>query len=163
MSQESKGITQEEKVLSTDSEVYRLNLPTAESNSMHFSTADLAQSDALDFDETPSPITVPLDKVPYDKTLLASVRADGTLIRGVGSDLAKRFCPGCYEVLFCHKVIWHFYLATIASNEDLYTPSGEITVVKRANNPNGVWVVTRGSDGYPADRTFHLALFPFPV
>jgi hypothetical protein len=70
---------------------------------------------------------------------------------------AKRIAIGQYEVVWNKKVGGCAYEATIglAGSEGTEEP-GEITVVRRVGDPNGVFISTHDSSGAYANRGFHL-------
>jgi hypothetical protein len=87
----------------------------------------------------------------------AVVNANGTLARGFGVVSSARIAVGQYQVIFIQNVTRSAYLATIGLTGSAgVSPPGEIAVVGRAGNPNGVFVQTFTSAGVPADRSFHL-------
>jgi hypothetical protein len=63
------------------------------------------------------------------------------------------------EVIFSHDITGSAYIATIglAGSFDISAP-GQITVVGRAGNANGVFVQTSDSTGTPTSLGFHLAV-----
>jgi hypothetical protein len=92
-------------------------------------------------------------------TLFAVVNPDGSLARGFGAVSSQRLAAGQYEVVFNRNVTGCAYIATIGlSGSSGASPSGEITVVGRAGNANGVFLTTTDSAGNFADRGFHLAV-----
>ncbi|ROT31708.1 hypothetical protein [Micromonospora sp. HM5-17] len=85
------------------------------------------------------------------------VNANGTLARGFGVISSSRLAVGQYQVIFIQNVTRSAYLATIGLTGSAgVSPPGEIAVVGRAGNPNGVFVQTFTSAGVPDDRSFHL-------
>ncbi|MBV9142642.1 MAG: hypothetical protein JO115_17305 [Pseudonocardiales bacterium] len=92
-------------------------------------------------------------------TLFAVVNPNGTLAKGFGAVSSKKLATGEYEVIFNRKVRNCAYVATIGLAGSVgASPSGEIAVVGRASNVNGVFVQTFTSAGVTADRGFHLAV-----
>jgi hypothetical protein len=92
-------------------------------------------------------------------TLFAVVNADGTLARRFGAVSSQRLALGSYEVIFNRNVRDCAYVATIGlSGSTGSSPPGEITVVGRFNNANGVFLTTSNSAGTLADLGFHLAV-----
>lgn len=95
--------------------------------------------------------------------LTAVVKANGKLDRGchaVSATKVTGFGQGYYEVIFSRNVRKGAYIATIGSHQDYGVPaSGEITVVGRYNNVNGVFITTTDSNGVRKDKGFHLAVF----
>ncbi|MGC4805283.1 hypothetical protein [Micromonospora sp. DT233] len=93
-------------------------------------------------------------------TSFAVVNSDGTLARGHDVASATRYGPGEYQVVFHRSLARGAYVATIGGATDCcIPPAGEITVAPRLITPNAVFVQTYGSNGAPADRPFHLAVF----
>ncbi|WDZ87380.1 hypothetical protein [Micromonospora cathayae] len=87
----------------------------------------------------------------------AVVDANGTLARGSDAVSVTKYGPGQYQVIFNHDVSRSGYVATIGLSFDCcIPPSGEIGVASRLDTPNGVYVETRNSSGFPSDRGFHL-------
>jgi hypothetical protein len=92
-------------------------------------------------------------------TLFAVLNPDGSRARGFGAVSSQRFAVGQYEVVFNRDVTGCAYIATIGlSGSSGASPSGEITVVGRFGNANGVFLTTHDSAGNFADRGFHLAV-----
>jgi hypothetical protein len=96
--------------------------------------------------------------------LWAVVESDGTLVRGSGAVSSGHAGGGAgsgfYEVIFNTNVRACAYVATIGNTGSAGNPvPGEIGVVGRATNVNGVFVATVNSAGAQADRSFHLAVF----
>ncbi|MFY1690395.1 hypothetical protein [Plantactinospora sp. WMMB782] len=87
----------------------------------------------------------------------AVVNANGTLARGFGVLSSSRITTGQYQVVFIQSVVRSAFTATLGLTGSLgASPPGEIAVVGRAGNANGVFVQTFTSAGVPADRSFHL-------
>jgi hypothetical protein len=92
-------------------------------------------------------------------TLFAVVNANGTLAFGFGAVSSTKLATGEYQVIFNRNVRDCAYVATIGLSGNLGgSPAGEIAVVGRFNNVNGVFVQTFTSAGVPADLGFHLAV-----
>ncbi|MGH3931200.1 MAG: hypothetical protein ACRDTF_14630 [Pseudonocardiaceae bacterium] len=94
-------------------------------------------------------------------TLFAVVNANGTLARGCGARSSRRVpgSVGTYEVIFDRNVRDCSYVGTVGlSGSSNSSPPGEITVVGRFNNVNGVFITTHNSTGQLADRGFHIAV-----
>lgn len=93
-------------------------------------------------------------------TLWAVVNEDGTLARGFHAvSAAAAGSAGSYEVIFDRNVRNCAYVATIGLSGSSGTPGpGEIGVVGRNGNVNGVFVKTYDSTGAIATRGFHLAV-----
>ena len=90
-------------------------------------------------------------------SLFAVVNSDGSLARGSAVSSAHLgFGPGTYEVIFSSNIAGCAYPATLGLSTPGITLPGEIQVVNRAGNPNGVFVATYDSTGTSADRGFHL-------
>jgi hypothetical protein len=96
-------------------------------------------------------------------TLFAVVNANGTLARGFRAVSSSKLTTGRYQVIFNRDVSRCAFVATIGLSGSVgaATP-GEITVVGRAGNPNGVFVTTHNSGGAFADNGFHLAVHCAP-
>jgi hypothetical protein len=89
----------------------------------------------------------------------AVVNGNGTLARGWDAVTVIKYGTGQYEVVFNHDVSDSGYVATIGLAADCCVPpSGEIGVAPRLSTVNSVFVQTRSSGGYPADRPFHLVV-----
>jgi len=69
---------------------------------------------------------------------------------------ATKTGDGQYSVIFDADVRGCTYFATLGDESASAPGTGQISVTSAAANVNGVRVVTRGSDGNPADRSFHL-------
>lgn len=92
-------------------------------------------------------------------TLFAVVNANGTLAFGFGGVSSTKLATGEYQVIFNHNVRNCAYVATIGLSGNVgSSPCGEIAVVGRFNNVNGVFVQTWTNACVPADRGFHLAV-----
>ncbi|MDG4829145.1 hypothetical protein O7627_07475 [Solwaraspora sp. WMMD1047] len=96
---------------------------------------------------------------PTAQTFFAVVNANGSLNRGFGVASSTRLALGQYQVLFSHDVTGSAYVATLGLSGSVGgSPPGEIAVVGRNGNPNGVFVQTFNSAGGAADRGFHLSV-----
>lgn len=96
-------------------------------------------------------------------TLFAVVNADGSLARGFGAVSSQNLGTGNYEVIFNVNVRNCAYVATIGLSGSVGASlPGEITVVGRFDNVNGVFITTSSSGGAPADFGFHLAVHCLP-
>ena len=96
--------------------------------------------------------------------LFAVVDRDGKLRRGLYAVSSQKvdLPNGCYEVIFNRDVTHAAYVATIGSPEfSGIEQTGEITVVGRVGNPNGVFLTTTDSNGNFADRGFHLVVISY--
>ncbi|MFC4145715.1 hypothetical protein ACFO0M_05575 [Micromonospora mangrovi] len=113
---------------------------------------DLADADAEI--TTCGPVGLP----PSARMLFAVVRADGTLVRGLGVTSSARLAPGMYQVLFDQDVTRAGYLGTIGLTGSGVAAAGALTVAGRTGIPNGVFVETFAVTGGHADRPFHLAV-----
>jgi len=101
---------------------------------------------------------------PGPQHLFAVVDRDGKLRRGLYAVSSQKvdLPNGCYEVIFSRDVTHAAYVATIGSPEfSGIEQTGEITVVGRAGNPNGVFLTTTDSAGNFADRGFHLVVISY--
>lgn len=89
----------------------------------------------------------------------AVVASNGVLVRGVNVVSSARLALGQYQVIFNHPVNNGTFVATIGLTGSAgISPPGEIAVVGRTGNVNGVFVQTFNSAGAPTDRSFHLAV-----
>ena len=94
----------------------------------------------------------------------AVVNAQGDLVRGKGAVSAKQlFTPGVsgsYQVTFNRRITDCGFSATIGrvNSADRDPDPGEIGVAYRNGNARSVYVKTRDSDGFGADRSFHLSV-----
>ncbi len=88
----------------------------------------------------------------------AVVNANGSLARQSGDVVSTaRLTVGQYEVIFDDEVTECVYTASLGLSGSLgIGPAGEIEVVGRFLNVNGVFVSTHTSTGAFADRGFHL-------
>jgi hypothetical protein len=89
----------------------------------------------------------------------AVVNRDGTLARFKGAVSSGRgdTSSGSYIVKFNRDVTYCMYQATIGlpGSVGVELP-GEITVVRRFNEPRAVYITTHDSSGKQTDRSFHL-------
>ena len=98
-----------------------------------------------------------LSKPPSGKTFFAVVNANGALARGSDAKSSQNLGTGFYEVLFKFDVTACAYIACIGNGgSGAVEPSGEITVVGRNGQANGVFITTADSGGPYANRGFHL-------
>lgn len=114
---------------------------------------------------TPVPAAVPATPAgmpPTAQTFYAVVNADGSLARGFGvvsSRAVTEIQAGSYEVIFSQDVTGSAYIATIGDAGNLIIPPpGQVSVVGRFGNANGVFLQTRDSAGSPTNLGFHLAV-----
>jgi hypothetical protein len=84
------------------------------------------------------------------------ISSAGAAVRSRGITSASRLSDGQYQVIFDVDVRSCTYFATLGDESASGPGTGQISVTSAAANVNGVRVVTRGSDGNPADRSFHL-------
>ena len=93
-------------------------------------------------------------------SLWAVVASDGTLARGSAGTTSASIGTGSYEVIFDRDVTGCAYQATNGLTGSAGSPpGGEVGVVGRATNVNGVFVKTRDSAGAETPLGFHLAVF----
>jgi hypothetical protein len=95
------------------------------------------------------------------RTLFVVVNQDGSLARGRRVRESRRITTGQYEVTFRRDVTDCAYVATIGVSDDAALPGGEVSVGSQPDNPRGVHVRTRNSNGNAANRGFHLAVHCF--
>lgn len=122
---------------------------------------DTSASAADDDDDNGAAATARLIRSGRACTLFAVVNANGALARGCGARSSRRIpgSAGVYEVIFDRNVRDCAYVATIGLSGSMNSsPPGEITVVGRFNNVNGVFITTHNSTGQLTDRGFHLAV-----
>ncbi len=89
----------------------------------------------------------------------AVVNRNATLARGKGAIAVTRgdTAAGSYIVVFNKDVTRCLWTGTIGLSGTVGVEQpGEITVVRRFNNPQAVYVTTHTSAGAQADRGFHL-------
>jgi hypothetical protein len=84
------------------------------------------------------------------------VAVNGTTVRGRGVTSTSQTGAGQYQAIFDRDVRSCVYVATLGDETAAAPGRGEISVTSAAGNVNGVRVVTRESDGTPANRSFHL-------
>ncbi len=93
------------------------------------------------------------------QTLTAAVTSAGVLDRNVGAVSAARLGVGLYEVIFNQNILACAWQATVGSAAASGTePTGEIALVNRAGNANGLFLTTFASNGAAADRGFHVSV-----
>jgi hypothetical protein len=89
----------------------------------------------------------------------AVVASNGSLARGGDVISTARLGTGSYEVIFNHNVSKCAFTASLGTTSTGSIPSpGEVTVVGRAGNINGVFVRTVDRTGVGADFSFHLGV-----
>jgi hypothetical protein len=90
----------------------------------------------------------------------AVVDPDGNVARhGAGATTATEDDTGTYTVSFDRDVTECVYEASIGLSGTIATAfPGFATVVRRADNPNAVFVQTFNTDGELAEKGFHLAV-----
>ena len=106
--------------------------------------------DASKLDQVPAAAVA--DGITHD----AVVSNVGALVRGRGVTSSSQTGTGQYAVIFDRDVHLCAYFATLGDESAAGPGTGQIAVTSVAANVNGVRVVTRGSDGTPANRSFHL-------
>ena len=82
----------------------------------------------------------------------------GATVRGRGVTSSAQIEVGRYQVIFDRDVRQCAYFATLGDESASGPGTGQIAVTSAANNVNGVRVVSRDSDGTPANRSFHLVV-----
>jgi hypothetical protein len=96
---------------------------------------------------------------PTAQALYAVVNSTGTLARGFGATGAHQLGTGTYEVDFYENVANCAFLGTIGlTGSSLSSPPGEITVVGRSGNANGIFVQTFNSAGTLTNLSYHLGV-----
>jgi len=80
----------------------------------------------------------------------------GATVRGRGVASSAQTGMGQYVVVFDRDVRQCIYTATLGDESASGPGTGQIAITSAATNVNGVRVVTRGSDGTQANRSFHL-------
>ena len=112
----------------------------------------------------------PNDGIPVDAGLpppdiisgqygFAVVNSDGTLARGHHAVKSDALGTGQYEVIFDSNVRGGAYIASIGLSGSVGASSpGQISVVGRFNNVNGVFIETTDSSGNLANLGFHLGV-----
>lgn len=104
-------------------------------------------ADVLGYFAPPSPLPM----------LWAVVNEDGGLHRAFHAVSSTNLAVGQYEVIFDRDVRGCAFVASIGlSGSSGASNPGEVTVVGRATDPNGVFVTTHDSAGTLANRGFHL-------
>ena len=94
--------------------------------------------------------------------LWATVRRDGTLVRGQGALSATRVAPGFYQVTFTQEPAFCAIAATLATETtvgpDGNNPpfAGEIVATPDGGLINESDILTYDSSGTLADRDFHV-------
>jgi hypothetical protein len=86
------------------------------------------------------------------------VASNGGTVRGRGVTSTARSGIGQYQAVFDRDVRTCAYFATLGDESAAAPGTGQIAVTSAAANVNGVRVVTRASNGNPADRSFHLTV-----
>ncbi len=90
--------------------------------------------------------------------MFAVVAADGTIDRSSPGVIVNRLDIGNYVVVFPRNVSKGVFTATLGGI-DTESQIGFISVARRAVNPNGVFVLTRGPlNSSDADLSFHLTV-----
>ncbi len=106
---------------------------------------------------TATSVTFPNATTQTSAPLWAVVNSDGSLARGSGVTSSQAFSGGSYEVIFSLNVTGCAYIATLGLSGSFGVASpGEIGVVGRSGNANGVFISTRDSTGSGAAAGFHL-------
>jgi hypothetical protein len=97
---------------------------------------------------------------PTAQALYAVVNANGTLARGFGTAAGtESLGNGVYQVQFYEPVSTCAFLGTIGLTGSAgESPAGEIAVVGRAGDPDGVFVETFNSAGALENLSFHLGV-----
>lgn len=91
------------------------------------------------------------------KEVWAVVGPDGKLCRGQYVRSTKNLGTGQYEVIFMRDVRKGVYLATVGlCGASGASAPGQITVVGRVSDVNGVFIETADSTGKLTDLGFHL-------
>jgi hypothetical protein len=104
-------------------------------------------------------VSYPESKTVATQTKFAVVNDTGITARGRGVVSSQNLGTGFYEVIFNRNVTRCSYVATVGSSATSGTsPTGEMTVVGRAANPNGVFLTATDSAGTAANRGFHLQI-----
>jgi hypothetical protein len=88
----------------------------------------------------------------------AVISDTGATVRGRGVASSSQTATGQYVVVFDRDVRQCVYSATLGDESASGPGTGQIAVTSAASNVNGVRVVTRGSDGTVANRSFHLVV-----
>ena len=88
----------------------------------------------------------------------AAVNADASLNRSAGATGTVKLGTGTYEVDFVRDVTnCHYVLNT--ADTGFGTAFGFATAVKRAGNPNGIFVVTENTGAVVTDLPFQVIIF----
>jgi hypothetical protein len=82
----------------------------------------------------------------------------GAVVRGRGATSASKTGAGQYQVVFDADVRNCAYFATLGDPGAGAPPIGEIGTSSLPGNANGVFLVTRDSEGTNVDRPFHLTV-----
>jgi hypothetical protein len=101
----------------------------------------------------------PAPDIPSGQYGFAVVNSDGTLARGHHAVKSDALGTGQYEVIFDSNVRGGAYIASIGLSGSVGASSpGQISVVGRFNNVNGVFIETTDSSGNLANLGFHLGV-----
>jgi len=96
---------------------------------------------------------------PTAQSFYAVVGNTGGLVRGFEATGAHQLTTGTYQVDFAQNITGCAYLGTIGLTGSLGASApGEITVVGRAGDANGVFVQTFNSAGALTNLSFHLGI-----
>lgn len=96
---------------------------------------------------------------PTAQALYAVVSNTGGLVRGFQATGAHLLTTGAYEVDFSENISNCAFLGTIGlTGSSGVSPAGEISVVGRAGNADGVYVQTFNSAGTPTNLSYHLGV-----
>jgi hypothetical protein len=110
-------------------------------------------NDGIPVDAGPAP------DIPSGQYGFAVVNADGTLARGHHAVSSAHLGTGEYQVIFDSNVRGGAYLATIGLSGSVGASApGQITVVGRFNNVDGVYITTSNASGVLTDMSFHLGV-----
>jgi hypothetical protein len=103
-------------------------------------------------------IHAPAGLPPIGVSLTAVVKANGDLVRGDGVvSSSQPEGTGTYQVDFTANVTNCVYVATLGEPGTSGTaPPGDITVVGRSGDPQGVFVQTANINGTLKNRAFHI-------
>jgi hypothetical protein len=82
----------------------------------------------------------------------------GATVRARGVTSSAQTGTGQYQVVLDRDVRNCVYVATLGDESASGPGTGQIAVTSAAANVNAVRVVTRDSDGTPANRSFHLVV-----
>ena len=82
----------------------------------------------------------------------------GATVRARGVTSSAQTGAGQYQVVLDRDVRNCVYVATLGDESASGPGTGQIAVTSAAANVNAVRVVTRDSDGTPANRSFHLVV-----